>query len=506
LIVSYLPPNVSELAVSDKLRRRLERERTARREAERLLESKSLELFELNKQLLAFNAELEARVHGRTAELEAARAAAFAMLHTDYLTGVGSRVRYREALAQAISSRDPVGLVLIDLDGFKQVNDTFGHQVGDALLCDVAERLKALLAGDDLVVRIGGDEFALLIKRSNRESIEAGARTYKEAFGGWVTLTGHTVPRRASMGMAIAPDDVDNSADLQRFADLALYHAKYRGGGDFAVFEPDMLIAYEERQRLEVAFRQAVRNDDIEAWYQPIVEIGTGQVRAVEALARWRDDKGRYIGPDIFIPLAERSGLIQELSEKLLAKALVQARPWVERSLIKRMSFNVSPLDLLKAGFADRILSALDISGFPAANLMLEVTESAVLDDVEAAITTMRSLTSEGIQFALDDFGSGYSNLSYLQRLPISILKLDKSLLSGSSEGAADVIIRHMVALCRQLGMQCVCEGVETSDQAEFLKSVACEYGQGFLYHRPASAPATERLLITENARQEQSY
>jgi diguanylate cyclase (GGDEF)-like protein len=493
--VTYLPPDFPRGATAEQLQRRLKREQAARREAERLLESKSLELFELNRQLLAFNSDLEARVRARTAELEGAKAAALTMLHTDHLTGVGSRIRYRAALSEAIASGSRFGLVLIDLDGFKQVNDTFGHQVGDGLLCDMADRLRQALVGDDLVARIGGDEFALLIKRPDRGEIEAAAQAYASVISGWVTLAGHSLPRRASIGISLAPDDADTSTDLQRFADLALYQAKHSGGNALAVFDRRMLVAYEERQQLEAKFREAVAKDEIEVWYQPIVEIRTGRVTAIEALARWQDSTGSFVGPDVFIPLAERCGLIQELSARLFTKALVQAKPWVAKDLVERVTFNVSPLDLLTSDFADRTLSELQATGFPADHLVLEVTEGAVLDDVDAAIATMRRLTAAGVQFALDDFGSGYSNLSYVHRLPISTLKLDKSLLGDPVGGSADAIIEHVVALCRQLKVRAVCEGVETTDQAAFLRRIACEFGQGFLYYRPASVPAIERLL-----------
>lgn len=489
--------------LEDRLRRletRVAREHAARAEAERILESKSLELFAANQGLLQLNAELEERVAHRTEELDLARRAALELVDQDHLTKIPSRFCFSRTLAECLErtaeSGALIGLLLIDIDDFKLVNDTHGHGHGDQLLKEIAVRLRAIARRNELVARIGGDEFAVILEANSRSALESAAERFSATFQRPVTILGVTLQIGGSMGLAISPEHSTSSADLQRFADLALYTVKARGGGGLAVFERKLMDSYDRRQRLEAEFRAAVASDAIHLWYQPIIEIGSGRTIAVEALARWRDSRHDEIGPDFFIPLAEQCGLIREVGRNLLGKALEQARSWIDEDLVRKLTFNVSPLELLDESFADEILESLAAARFKPSRLVLEITERVVIRNVALAEQVMRRLLAEGVQFALDDFGCGYTNLSALAHLPISILKIDRSLLKNvAQDGAARVIISNTVNLCSDLHIRSVCEGAETTAQLDFLRSVGCDAVQGYICARPASPEDTEAFL-----------
>lgn len=497
--MSYLAPLQAAGTRLERVERRLKREQQSRREAERLLESKSLELFEANQRLTAFNNELELRVRVRTAELEQAREAAVTMLATDHLTGACSRRQYVDALESAVRMGERIALLLIDLDDFKGVNDLLGHQVGDALLVQVAEKLRGASTPGDLVARVGGDEFAVIVHLRGDDEADA-IESYLAALQGQAVAFGHTLPCKVSVGLAIAPDDACNAEDLQRFADIALYKVKRAGKAGMARFKPEMLHAYEEQQQLELKLRAAVEQDQIEVWFQPIMDLATGRMQALECLARWQDEQNSFVSPDIFIAVAERCGVIAELSQQILRKALRSAKPWIERELVDGIAVNISPIDLLSAGFTDRVVAALEDASYPPHRLILEITEGVVLQDIATAELVMRKLRDAGIQFALDDFGSGYSNLAYLHHLPISVLKMDRSLLKDVEHArSGQAIIRHVVALCHDLEIRAVCEGVERESQANFLSDVMCDKAQGFLYSRPVPPATIEAILRSHN-------
>lgn len=493
------PGSVDDGSVA-RLQRRSERERAARIEAERLLESKSLELFALNQQLVKLNAELETRVVERTQQLDAARAAAVASLEHDCLTGIASRTRYRQHLDTVVSAAAAgagcVGLVLIDLDDFKRINDTYGHSRGDDLLCAVAARLKASARDGDLVARIGGDEFAIITLGQHPHELRKAAQRYRRAFLRPFTLKGEALRCGASLGLAVAPHDTSSSLDLQRYADFTLYEVKREGGGDLMIFRDDLRAVYDDRQHLERDFNLTIERSGFDICFQPIVSLASGRIEALEALARWGDAGGRVVSPDTFIGMAEKSGQIVRLSQQLLRKALTAARPWVEQGLIKRLSFNISPIDLLHPGFAQRISAILEECEFPGERLVLEITEGVLLGDLQSASEVIRALSGQKVAFALDDFGSGYCNLLYLRHLPLAALKLDRSLIQGiASDGGAMAIVRNLLALCNDLDIKTVCEGVETEEQARTLALMSCEYAQGFLFHRPFWAADGDAIL-----------
>jgi diguanylate cyclase (GGDEF)-like protein len=483
-----------------RLQRRAERELAARHEAERLLESKSLELFAANQRLVQLNADLESRVEARTRQLDEARRAAVEIGTTDSLTGIANRYFYsnwlERSLARAEGDRGATGLLLIDLDGFKQINDSYGHRHGDQLLVTIADRLHRVAGRDDLVARIGGDEFAVIVEGSDAAAVRAAAARFSTVFDASVTIDGVTIHAAGSLGLAIGPDHCHNAVDLQRFADLALYKSKSEGTRAIVEFVPALLHAYEYRQRMEAEFRVALDGGAIDLVYQPIVCLRTGEIEAIEALARWCDSNGAQVSPAYFIPLAEECGIIRGVGRTLLEKALLETRPWFDSGRIERVSFNVSPLEFLDEGFSDAVIATLDRIGVDPCRLLLEITEGVVIQSLAMVEKVMVRLRAHGVKFALDDFGCGYSDLSTLRKLPICVLKIDRSLLVDADvDDAARIILRNVVSLCRDLGILSICEGAETSAQVDFLRRIDCDYVQGFATGRPATIDQLNRLL-----------
>lgn len=484
-----------------RMQRRAEREHTARHEAERLLESKSLELFAANQCLTQLNADLERRVEARTKQLDDARKTAVRFGTIDYLTKVANRLHYSQQLEQSVARSGATGLLLVDLDGFKLVNDTYGHDYGDQLLITIAHRLGAITRRNDFVARIGGDEFAVILEGANAASIAKAALRFRRVFDEPLSIFGVTVQCRGSLGLAMSPDHCDNAVDLQRYADLALYRSKKLGGGEVVVFENQLLHSYEFRQRIESEFRAALAGGTIDLHYQPIRCIETDRVEAVEALARWTDSNGDQISPEYFIPLAEQCGIIRGVGHNLLEKGLLETKGWIEKGYIKKVSFNLSPLELLAEGFYQSVLSTLRVTGVPGCHVVFEITEGAVLQNLGVAEEVMDQLRGHGVRFALDDFGCGYSNLTTLSKLPISVLKIDRSLLvNADNDHAARIILRNVVTLCRELGLRSVCEGAETAAHMDFLREIGCEAVQGFASGRPGAAAAIEKVLLNPSS------
>lgn len=473
-----------------RLEKRCARERAAREEAEQLLESKSLELFSINQHLIELNNDLEARVASRTAALSKAKRAALNLVEVDQLTKLSSRYRFHHKLKQcfdtALVNREPFGLLLIDIDRFKIINDTFGHAYGDALLVQVAARLTVAARRGDFVARLGGDELAMLLMDSSGEDAGVIAQRILSCFEPPFNVEGVTIRCSASVGIACFPDHADSAEDLQRAADLALYQAKEDGRGRCAVFSSSLMANHQLRYRREADLKHSIVSSEIEVWYQPIVDLRDGRNIAIEALARMKDQNGDYLPPSVFIPLAEEIGLIRDLGRQVLRQSVGQSRSWIEAGLVNKVTVNVSADEFLATGFADDVLDSLREAKLPGACLMLEITESVMIARLSVVQGVMARLGEHGVTFALDDFGCGYTNLEYLRHLPVSKVKLDLSLLKEvATDRKAQAIVRSIVSLCGELGSLAVCEGIETPEQLSFVQSTGCMRGQGYLLSRP---------------------
>ncbi len=425
----------------------------------------------------------------------------------DSLTGLANRALLRDRLAQTAARvrRDGgrVALYLLDLDNFKEVNDTLGHQAGDDLLVAVAQRLRALTRDSDTVARLGGDEFVYLTNVLDDEPLTAVGARLLDLFAAPFVVADQLVVQHASIGVAMcAATQGQGCEDVIRDADVALYEAKRAGRHRIATFTPQMSRRAVGEFQLTQDLTRAIENDEIVMLYQPIVDLSTRTVVGVESLIRWRHPTRGLVAPDAFIPLAERSDLIVQLGEAALRQATAVAAPWVRQVPSRRVGVNLSPRQVHDPRLFAVIDRALDGSGLAPDQLVIEVTETVALADVEAAIVVLDQLRHRGIGIALDDFGTGYSSLSYLARLHPSIIKIDRSFIRSATSSRQDRdLLAAMVLLCRELNMVVVAEGVERPLELDLVIELGANYAQGFLFSPAVEAStldATCRRLDTE--------
>lgn len=478
--------------------RRLERERRARREAEALLESKALELFQTSEEVRRVSEALSARVD----ELETERALTMHLARTDSLTGLLNRGAFTAALIERLEraqlSGEKVALFVIDLDRFKHLNDSLGHHAGDQLLNEVGRRLRNATGPEDLVSRLGGDEFAVI---SSAEPVAALAETLTQRLSQPHSIYGRSVTPGASVGVAVFPDHATDAVDLQRFSDLALYRAKSGGGRRWSAFDDELRLAHEARHSLETDLRRAIPAGEIQPWYQPVVSAADGVPCAVEVLARWEHPERGWLSPAVFVPLAEELGLVAQLDNALFTAACQRAAPWVAQGLIDTVSVNVSPRELLDPAFSRNLLRRLGETDLPPANLNVEVTETFLVQDLGLARRHIERLASRGVRIALDDFGTGYSNLRALLQLPIHTVKLDQSLIGDvGRDPRVSKLVRAMLSAAKSLNVRIVAEGVEDEAQALFLRAAGCDRLQGYLFARPMPAGEAEAMLRAAKA------
>ncbi|MBV8161302.1 MAG: EAL domain-containing protein [Acidimicrobiia bacterium] len=422
----------------------------------------------------------------------------------DSLTGLPNRSAFSERLQSALASArrhgEGLAVLFLDLDRFKVVNDSLGHERGDELLAAVATRLQACLRAEDTVARMGGDEFTVLVERLDGavDAVSTAERILAEMARPF-DVNGHQTNVGVSIGIALS-EGADSEQDLLRDADLAMYQAKEHGRSTWAVFENDLAERARERLDLETELRHAIDGGELVLYYQPEMDLEHSSIVGMEALVRWNHPRLGLLAPDRFIPLAEETGLIVPLGRWVLREACAQAVRWQRRhgaDAIPRMSVNVSGRQFDRGAlFVAEVAETLEETGLPAGSLMLEITETVIMGDVHAAVETVTGIQALGVGLAIDDFGVGYSSLSHLRELPIDNLKLDRSFVAGLKTHKADAAIaRSVMVLARSLHLTVTAEGIETQEQLGQLQSLGCVRGQGFYFQRPVSARQIGRLL-----------
>ncbi|NCT82640.1 MAG: EAL domain-containing protein [Comamonadaceae bacterium] len=411
---------------------------------------------------------------------------------SDALTGAPNRRALADRIVQQIATPDtgepsPVfALLHLDLDRFKQINDTLGHSYGDRVLREVVERLRGAVGENDTLARLGGDEFALLIDNAQMFEAEATARRVQQLLAEPFCFDTLSFTVTASCGVALYPGDGGTPDELMASAERAMHWVKESGRAGFRFHVPRKEVDLLSRMRLDHAMRQALTEGRFRLHYQPQVELGSDRVIGAEALIRWRDPQRGEISPAEFIPLAEESGFVVAIGDWVLREAVAQAAHWLSRGLRMPVAVNVSALQFQQAHFVETVAEALRESMLPASLLELELTEGVLLGDAEEALRRMRSLASLGVTLSIDDFGTGYSSLAYLKRFPIQRLKIDRSFVQGLPGDASDVgIANAIVQMGRALGLQVIAEGVETEAQRDFLAQAGCHEFQGFLFAKP---------------------
>lgn len=410
----------------------------------------------------------------------------------DLLTGLANRGHYQTLLSEALETAKAEGkrcaVMLIDLDRFKAVNDTHGHETGDQLLCLVAEHLKEAGGKDATAVRLGGDEFALVIPDCGREEkLSKQANQLIETLSETHSINGTSVNIGATVGLAVGLKDGDTVAKLTRSADLALYHGKDLGRGCVIRYQKFLLLEADERHLLEADLRTALVDGDLSIAYQSIVDAQSQDVVAYEALLRWEHPTRGMISPDIFIPIAEEARLINQIGSWVLRSACAEAKTWPEHI---RLSVNISALQVEGGGLSNNIVGALAASGLSPERLELEVTESVFLDKNANTDDILEGLRTLGISLVLDDFGTGYSSLGYLRRANFSSIKIDRSFVLSAAEGSKDslAIIRAIVSMADELGMKTTAEGIESDHELHMMRDLGCVQLQGYFFSRPAAS------------------
>jgi diguanylate cyclase (GGDEF)-like protein/PAS domain S-box-containing protein len=422
----------------------------------------------------------------------------------DSLTGLANRPllfeRLRRALVHAARRGSKVGVVFIDLDNFKLINDSLGHQLGDELIVQATGRLQSCVRAEDTLARIGGDEFVVVLEHllSEADALPVTLAIAKE-FRRTFAIGGRDLMVTVSMGMAMGDGGPEQADILLGNADIAMYRAKSDGKGRYVAFHSSMHVDTLARLELENDLRRAVANGELRVHYQPIVTVASAQVTEMEALVRWQHPTRGLLPPASFISIAEQTGLIVPLGKWVLEEACRQMVAWHAEVLATppmTLSVNLSPKEFLSPNLVEEVARILRTTGLPPGCLKMEITEGVVMRDVESTITTLWRLKELGIRIAIDDFGTGYSSLGYLKRLPLDVLKIDRSFVSGLGHNPEDAaIVRAIIAMAKSLSLAVTGEGVESEEQANLLKAWGCDRGQGYYYGKPLDGAATAALL-----------
>lgn len=414
------------------------------------------------------------------------------LAHHDSLTGLPNRLllndRLHHAMASAARTKIPLALLFIDLDRFKNINDSLGHELGDELLSDVSKRIHGCLRELDTLARMGGDEFVVILERVNSpQQVSLVARKILDCFTRSFLLSGHEIFTTASIGISLFPDDGLDVKELMKCADVAMYRAKTSGRNNYQFYKPEMNARTHDRLLLENRLRKALEKNQLLLHFQPQVNLLTGDLTGMEALVRWQPPGEKMVQPGEFISLAEETGLILPIGKWVLTQACLQARRWLEAGILRApLSVNISALQFNQHDFLDCVDRILVDTGIDPQWLELELTESAAMDNIESTIRTLDKLKYRGFHLSIDDFGTGYSSLSYLKRLPITKLKIDRSFIRDVTIDADNAAITaSIIALGKSMQLEILAEGIETEEQTNFLLQRGCQLGQGFLFSRP---------------------
>jgi len=424
----------------------------------------------------------------------------------DLLTKLPNRALLRDRLSLAINQAkredEKLAVMFLDLDRFKNINDSLGHMIGDELLQQVSMRLKECIRAGDTLARFGGDEFTLMLPKlvNGRDDASKLAakitNTLKQPF----VVDGHELYVSASIGIALYPQDGNNMDTLIKHADVAMYHVKGQGKNGFQFYSDNMNIPYIEKLSMDTGIHKALDNNEFHLVYQPQVNLRTGEIVGVEALLRWNHPEHGSISPTEFIPFAEESGLIIDIGYWVLKTACAELNRWRTAGLPEiRMSVNISARQLMEDDIVNNIISIMKDYDVPGSCLELEITENAIMDDMDSVIRKLHELHQHDITFAIDDFGTGYSSLSYLHKLPIQTLKIDRVFLKENRINKGDnTIINTIVAMAKGLNLNVIAEGVESQAQLEYLREIECSEAQGFLFGKPLPPDVISQLLIQE--------
>ena len=425
------------------------------------------------------------------------------MAYHDALSGLPNRRLYLEKLESALTAASQtsqkLAVVFIDLDRFKNVNDTFGHEFGDLLLQEFAQKLQENLRSNDTISRQGGDEFTLILNNfHSQQDMVPLIRRLQSALEKPLTIQGQELHVSMSIGIAVYPEDGETPDELLKHADSAMYNAKEKGKNNFQFFSDDMAFIASRKIALENELRRAIAKEEFILHYQPQIQAATGDIIGMEALIRWQTPAGKTISPGEFIPLAEETRLILPMGEWVLSTACKQAKLWHDSGYSQlKLAVNLSPLQFLDDELMSMIRQTLEKTGFPASSLELEITEGVAVDDAEKAISRMQKLRRLGVRIAIDDFGTGYSSLNYLKRFPLNHLKIAQPFVQDMASNPYDrALVEAMIFIAHSLDMSVVAEGVETEEQLALLKKLGCDEIQGYYYSRPLTAEQFRGLLV----------
>jgi diguanylate cyclase (GGDEF)-like protein/PAS domain S-box-containing protein len=429
------------------------------------------------------------------------------LAHHDALTGLPNRLLFNARLDQSIRhaerNQEMLAVIFIDLDRFKNINDSLGHPAGDHMLKELAGRLLKLVRRDDTVARLSGDEFVVLLEAiGNADHAVLGVEKLMQAFADPVKIGESEVRVTASIGLSLYPQDGDDSATLLRNADAAMYRAKDDGRNNYQFYTAELTHVAFEHMFLESALRNALESQEFRLVYQPQFALTTGELTGLEALLRWDHPQQGVISPGRFIPIAEQSGLIKEIGRWVIEEACRQATQWRADGLnFGRIAVNVAGPQIQQPAFADIVQNALEQSGLSPTRLELEITESFVTHRTNVSIEQLSRLRALGIDIAIDDFGTGYSSLSYLKQLPIDKLKIDQAFVRDIPDDPNDMAIAEaVIAMGKALGLRVIAEGVETAEQAQFLREKGCQFAQGFYFSKPLSVQGVTALIGRQQA------